>query len=362
MSGRDGWLGRFDQRGQTVPGSQTNITGNIQGSVLSGQFQGPVNIYQTTPKKPVIPRQIPLPPADFTGRDEELRSLVSSFKLGSLGASLHGMGGVGKSALSFALAERIKDRFPDGHLFIKMRGTDIMPLSIAEAMAQVIRSFDPALSLPEDEEELANLYRSVLDGKCALLLLDNARDDKHVRPLLPPAKCSLIITSRRKFKLPGIFAIDLDVLNLNNAMDLLLKMASPDSSNAKYQSDGPWVEIARLCGCLPVALRAAGSYLANAPDSSPTRYMGELQDKRKRLDRIGKEGVEEDLNLKLSMSYEHLAKETALVFGKLSIFPLDFGAEAEEAICQDEGHRHLSELVRWSLVHEGLNRSTNIKG
>ena len=69
-----------------------------------------------------------------------------------------------------------------------------------------------------------------------------------------------------------------------------------------------------------------------------------------RLQGIGKEGVEEDVDLKLSLSYGRLEAETARVFRGLSVFPSDFDAQAEEAVCQDEDHRHLSELVRWSLV------------
>ena len=298
----------------------------------------------------LIPRQIPLPPADFTGRDKELQSLESSLKPGSSGLSLHGMGGVGKTALAFALAERIKERFPDGNLFINMQGTSAKPLMAAESMAQVIRSYDSALPLPESDAEIANTYRSVLDGKCALLLFDNAFDDKHVRPLMPPAKCCVIVTSRRKFKLPGLASKDLEVLKLEKAIELLLKMAGLDSSNVLPQKMKAWKELAQLCGCLPVALRAAGSFLANTPDSSPEQYVKELQDERKRLKRIGNEGVEEDVDLKLSLSYKRLPPETASVFRILSIFPGDFDALAEEAVCLDEGHRHLSELVRWSLV------------
>jgi tetratricopeptide (TPR) repeat protein len=334
---------------QGCRGSHTNID-EANAPVLSGIFSGPVNVYPRPKPEKLIPREIPRPPDDFTGRDDELQDVVSNFKPGSPGVSLHGMGGVGKTALAFALAERIKDRFPDGHLFIKLEGMSPNSLNPAQAMAQVIRSFGPTRRLPESEAELANLYRSVLDGKCALLLLDNALDDKQVRSLLPPTKCSLIITSRRKFKLPGMVAKDLEVLKLDKAVELLLKMACPDLFDVNHKKDGTWEELARLCGCLPVALRAAGSYLANTPDSSPVRYLKELHDERKRLGRIGKEGVEEDLESKMSLSYSHLEPEATAVFRQLSVFPADFDSQAEEEVCQDGGHRHLSDLVRWSLV------------
>jgi len=331
---------RIDQSDQTIRGSQTNIAKADKVIIReSASFA-----------TPPIPHQIPLPPLDFTGRDEELQELLGFFDRGTVVISLRGMGGVGKSALAFALAERLKDRFPDGQLFISMLGTSPKPLTPQEAMAQVIRSYQPTLLLPQNEAELANLYRSVLDSKRALLLLDNAFDEGQVRSLFPPAKCCLIVTSRHKFSLPGMVPINLDILKLEKAVELLLKTARPGYSKPLPQEEPTWKEIARMCGCLPVALRAAGSFLANTPDSSPKQYIKELQDERKRLGMIGKEGVEEDVVTKFSLSYNRLAPETAQIFRLLSIFPADFDAQAEEAICQDEGHRHLIELVRWSLV------------
>ncbi len=338
----------FSQHDQVVQGPQTNIV-DANAPVLSGEFHGPVTIQPSFAPHP-IPHQIPLPPLDFTGRDEELRELLGILDGDAAIISLRGLGGVGKSDLAFALAERLKDRFPDGQLFVSMLGTSLKPLTSAEAMAQVIRSYQPTLRLPESEAELANLYRSVLDGKCALLLLDNALDEGQVRPLLLPAKCCLMVTTRRKFKLPGMIIKDIEVLKLDKAVEFLQSTVGKDSFRDQSQEVGTWKDLACLCGCLPVALRAAGSFLANTPDSSPEKYAKELQDERNRLGIIGKEGVEEDVVAKFSLSYNRLAPETAQVFRLLSVFPFDFDAQAEEAVCHDKGHRHLNELARWSLV------------
>ena len=97
-------------------------------------------------------------------------------------------------------------------------------------------------------------------------------------------------------------------------------------------------------------MRAAGSLLANSPDLSPAQYARDLRDEQKRLERIGKEGVDLDVESSFGLSYSRLKPETAAVFRILSIFPASFDAAAEEFVCQDEGHRHLRELVRWSLV------------
>ena len=249
------------------------------------------------------------------------------------------MGGIGKTALAYALAEKLTERYPDGQILVELRGTDPVPMTPAEAMARVIRAYHPEFKPPESEAELANIYHSVLHEMRALLLLDNAADDGQVRPLLPPQSCGVIVTSRRKFSLPGLVPMDLDVLRTDKAVELLLKLWKPGAPpSAEQLGDKDLQEIARLCGFLPLALRAAGSLLANSPDLSPARYARDLQDEQKRLERIGKEGVDLDVESSLGLSYSRLKPETAAVFRILSIFPSSFDAAAEEVVCQDKGH------------------------
>jgi tetratricopeptide (TPR) repeat protein len=304
---------------------------------------------QQTEKFPV-PHQINRPPKSFTGHDELINQILQGFGQDNNIIALRGVGGLGKTALAYKLAERMRDRYKDGQLMVDMRGTSPAPTTPAQAMSKILRYYYPAAPLPESQEELQSLYLSTLEGKCVLILLDNALDGHQVLPLFPPDSCGLIITSRYKFPLDGMFPIDLDLLKSEEAVELLLKVARPGSPRSLPQEESVWKEIARICGFLPVALKAAGSYLACTPGSSPAKYVKELQDERKRLGIIGKEGVEEDLVTKLSLSYGRLAAETARVFRLLSIFPADFYAQAEEAVCLDEGQRNLIELQRWSLV------------
>jgi tetratricopeptide (TPR) repeat protein len=339
----------FSQHDQVVQGPQTNI-GEAKAPVLSGEFHGPVTIQPSFALHP-IPHQIPLPPLDFTGRDEELQELLGIFERGAPIIGLRGLGGVGKSALAFALAERLKDRFPDGQLFVSLQGISSRPLTPADAMAQIIHSYQPTLRLPESEAELANLYRSVLDGKHALLLLDNALDDKQVLNLILPKSCGLLITSRKTIKLPGLIRKDLYVLKPEEALELLLKVWCSTSGSAEPpKTDPAWSEIARLCGFLPLALRAAASLLANTPDLSPANYADELKDERTRLERIGEEGVELSVDASFNLSFQRQASEIQQTFLNASVFPADFDGQAEEFICRDQGHKRLSELTRWSLV------------
>ncbi|TFH52172.1 MAG: tetratricopeptide repeat protein [Methanothrix sp.] len=314
------------------------------------RFGDTYNSYIQQTEKFPVPHQIPSPPKNFTGREELIEQILTGFDQGRTIIGLRGIGGLGKTALAYKLVELLRDRYKDGQLIVNMQGTSITPFTPSQAMSKLLRYYYPNVSLPESQDELQSLYLSTLDSKCALILLDNALDEHQVRPLLPPSTCGLIITSRRKLALSDVFPIDLEFLKFEDAVELLLKTARPHSCKPLPQEGHLWKEIARMCGCLPVALKAAGSYLACTPGSSPSKYIKELQDERKRLGIIGKEGVEEDLVTKFSLSYSRLAPETAQVFRLLSIFPADFDAQAEGAVCRDRGHRHLIELVRWSLV------------
>ena len=251
------------------------------------------------------------------------------------------MGGIG---LALVLAERLKSRFGDGQIFLKLDGTSPKPLEPADAMAQVIRAFRGSTErLPEGQDELQSLYNSVLEGKNVLLLLDNAVDREQVEPLLPPKGCAAIVTSRKKFTLPGMpEPFLLDPLKPSEARDLLLKICPRVGDRAN--------ELAKLCGYLPLALRASASLLAVKSDLNPESYLEELRSERTRLEKIGKEGVDLDVEASFNLSYSRLPAEMASVFCELSIFPSDFDAAAEEAICQDQGHTQLSCLVTWSLV------------
>ena len=180
------------------------------------------------PSTPVIPHQIPPPPADFKGREDEINDILSNFEKGATITGLRGMGGIGKTALALVLADKLKDQFPDGQIFIDMRGTSVKaelpPITPVDAMAQVIRAYNLVDRLPENAFELRGLYLSILTGKRILLLLDNAANGEQVEPLLPPAGCSVLITSRIKFTLPGLVENDLNILPPDKARELSSKL------------------------------------------------------------------------------------------------------------------------------------------
>jgi len=297
--------------------------------------------------------QLRAPVGDFVGREREIDTLINALHRESRACitGISGMGGIGKTELALFVAEQLRDDYPDAQFFINLQGTDTNPRSPQEVMATCVRAFlGPEVKLPEDAEQLLNLYRSQLSGKRVLLLLDNAADSVQVRPLLPPTGCAVLVTSRQSVTLPGMSPLTLHPLTEEEARQLLLEIAARAEPAAE--------QICKLCGYLPLALRAAGSLLAITADLDPADYAVQLQDERNRLERIGTEGVEISVEASFNLSYARLATEASSVFRFLSVFPATFDAAAEEVVCADVGHLQLSDLVRRSLVlyDEGTKR------
>jgi tetratricopeptide (TPR) repeat protein len=298
---------------------------------------------------PIIPtlHQLRAPVGDFVGRGKEIDDLLATLRGGGNAAisGISGMGGIGKTELALYVAERLRDAYPDAQLFLEMRGTEAAPRDPSDALASCIRGFAGLEQrLPDDLEELKRLYLSTLEGKRALILLDNAYDNAQVRPLLPPKGSALLVTSRETIPIPGMRRVTLEELRPVEARELLTGIAPRVAQDVADR-------ICFLCGYLPLAVRAAASLLDVTVDLDAADYAAQLSDERTRLERIGTDpligvSVEASFNL----SYARLTPDAARVFRCLAVFPATFDAVAEEAICEDENHKHLSELVRRNLV------------
>jgi tetratricopeptide (TPR) repeat protein len=323
----------FDQKEQKV-NSQTNSQTNIVNQTNNYGVSAP----------PPVPHQIPPKPADFTGREGEIAEILANFNQGATISGLRGMGGVGKTALALVLAERLKDRFLDGQIFLDMQGISSKPLAAEEAMVLVIRAYLGAEArLPDDLNGLSGLYNSVISGKKALILLDNAASREQVEPLLPQAGSALLITSRNKFVLPGLKEMDLDVLPLKDAKKLLLEIARRIGEHAG--------KLAEQCGYLPLALRNAASALAEKRNLNVADYVERLKDARKRLKLV---------DASFSLSYEDLTPELRRLWSLLSVFPADFDLAGAATVWEresDPAEEALGELVKWSLVDFLLSAS-----
>lgn len=190
---------------------------------------------------------------------------------------------------------------------------------------------------------MRGLYLSVLDGRRALLLMDNAANATQVEPLMPPAGCLLLVTSRQHFTVPGLAAKNLDTLSAADARELLLTIAP----GIETQAD----EIAALCGHLPLALRLAATAMVKYRNLSPADYVRRLRDRQQRLQLI---------DASLSLSYELLSEALRERWCWLAVFPDTFADDAAAAVWGvevDEAHEILSELIATSLAE--WNKTSN---
>jgi tetratricopeptide (TPR) repeat protein len=281
--------------------------------------------------------QLPRPSADFVGRDKEMTELLHVVENGGVTISgLQGMGGIGKTALALELAAQLKPKYPDAQFYLDLKGASKEPLSASDAMAHVIRSFHPEAKLPEDENSLRGIYNSLLEGKKALLLMDNAASATQVKLLIPPTGSIMLVTSRNHFTLSGFFVKNLDMLEPNDAKALLLKIAPRIDKSAE--------KIAELCGYLPLALEVAASAVHKAINLTPDEYMKRLSKATKRLELV---------DASLSLSYEILSEELQKLWRMLSVFPNTFDDDAVAALWElsvEDAQDRLAELISYSLI------------
>jgi DNA-binding SARP family transcriptional activator/tetratricopeptide (TPR) repeat protein len=255
-----------------------------------------------------VPRELPSPPVDFTGRAAELATLLGLLDLdasndagtspGRRGqpvviSAIDGMGGIGKSALAIQVANQLADRFPDGQLYVNLHGATPghPPLPPLAALGQLLRSLgvDPA-TIPLEVDEAAARWRSLAADRRLLVVLDNARDSDQVRPLLPASPtCAVLVTSRQVLAaLDGTQPVHLDVLPPDQAVELLGKLAGPDRISAEPAAAE---QVVGWCGQLPLAIRIAGARLAARPAWPVSELARRLRDTTRRLEELAVDGL-----------------------------------------------------------------------
>lgn len=333
--------------------------------IQAGTIAGVVH-QQLPPYRMPVPRQLPPAPARFVGRLAELAELSAVLDAEAAPgtavviSALAGTGGIGKTALALHWAHANQHRFPDGQLFVDLQAFSPVgaPLEPAVAVRGFLDAFgvDPA-RIPGPLHAQVGLYRSLVDGRRMLIMLDNADGVEQVRSLLPgsPA-CTVIVTSRHR--LIGLLTahvrlLDLDVLPVSDARSLLASHLGPQRMAAEPQAVA---DLLACCAGLPLAIRIVAARTQHQPGFPLAVLAEELRDTAARLDGLDAGDLHSNLRVVLSWSARALSGTAALLLGLLAIAPgPDISLPAVAALAALPVHRTrlvLRELENASLVQQ----------
>ena len=315
----------------------------------------------------IRPAQLPRDVVGFTGRARELKHLdelipagIDDIAAGVAIATVTGMAGVGKTALAVHWGHRVRDRFPDGQLYVDLRGFAIdAPVRPIEALTHFLRSLGAVPELiTTDIQTAAAHYRSLLAGRRMLVVLDNAADAEQVRPLLPGSPgCLALVTSRER--LSGLVALDgarrltLDVLAPDEAQLLLAEILGPD----RVRNDpAATAELASVCAYLPLSLRIAAAGLIGRPAPDIAGHAAAIRDGQG-MAALEIQGDEQaSVRRAFDLSYRAQPAQTRRLFRLLGVAPgPDCTAEAAAALvgtATSEAGGHLDRLAAAHLVQE----------
>ncbi|MET8850200.1 tetratricopeptide repeat protein [Amycolatopsis sp. NPDC004625] len=321
---------------EPVPaGTRSTLSGTAADVVQARDISGGVHFHGAPATGSGVPRQLPRDVRDFVSRTAELARLDRAL-LGAEPAGLTvvvGTAGVGKTALALRWAHRAADRFPDGQLYVNLRGYDPgAPVTADQALDRFLRALAvPPLRIPDDVEGKAALYRSLLAGRRMLVVLDNAAHIGQVRPLLPGGSaCRTIVTSRDR--LEGVLAHDgaqrvtLETLPEADATALIRALTADYRSG---DEPGDRTELARLCARLPLALRVAAERAASRPWMPLAELIGNLRDESRLWDELaaGSDETHDGVRGVFAWSYRSFAPDAARMFRLLGLHPAaEFGA------------------------------------
>ncbi|MFD7408536.1 ATP-binding protein [Streptomyces sp. NPDC059866] len=312
-----------------------------------------------------VPQQLPPDLAVFRGRQEALAAVgdVMERVSGRGGhvviSAIGGMAGVGKTTLAVHWAHRVVERFPDGQLYVNLRGFEDSgrPLDPGEALGGFLRALGVASTeLPSGVGERSVLFRELTASRRLVVVLDNARDAEQVRPLLPAAAgCLTIVTSRSQLAAlaatEGASLFSLDVWTKEEAVAALAARIGEERCRVEPEAAAELVE---LCGCLPLAIAVVGAQLSAEPQVPMRLAVRELREAEPRLDALAADDRRVDVRAVFSWSYRALTPETARFFRYLTAHPGPaVSAQAAASLAGVEmptARRHLRELTSASLL------------
>ncbi|WP_329788878.1 BTAD domain-containing putative transcriptional regulator [Lentzea sp. DG1S-22] len=304
------------------------------------------------PERKVI-CQLPPDTSAFVGREQLLRQVEAELApdAGVPVVVLSGAPGVGKSAFTTRAAHRLRDRFPDGQLFVRLNGAGSAPRDPAEVLGELLVALGVSVTgMPDGLEARAAAFRAQLADRAVLVVLDDAAGPEQVRPLLPgTAGCAVLVSSRQRLvQIEGAQSVRLPPLGDEDAVALLADVIG----EARVATDPAAARaITDACGGLPLALRVVGARLA-ARESLPLNALApRLSDERRRLDELSTGDLE--VRATFGPSYEALPADAATAFRRLGLLgATDVAAWAVGVLAGGDGERLVERLVEANLVDE----------
>nr|WP_198151657.1 BTAD domain-containing putative transcriptional regulator [Kibdelosporangium sp. MJ126-NF4] len=285
----------------------------VHASILNGERPRPEPVAVRS-----VPRQLPQDVPDFTGRAKHIATLRTMFTPTGAGkghsaavATIVGSPGVGKTSLAVHVAHLSKDEFPDGQLYVDLAGTTNRPRTEKEVLGSLLRSLGvTGAALPDTTHDRATLYRSLASETRMLVLFDDAANAAQVRGLLPASNWGVLVTSRQRMaELPATHQIELDVLPMGEASELLGRIAGLDRVSREPESAEA---ILRSCGHLPLAIRIAGARIAGRRGWTLSVLERKLADETQRLSEL--KAGELAVRASFDLSYRQLPADAATAF------------------------------------------------
>lgn len=305
------------------------------------------------------PAQLPIVPADFTGRATAIAEMVALLTPAGPDAApaaatcvVAGQGGAGKSTLALRVAHDLAPSFPDGQLYVDLRGASETATPPVEVLGRFLRALgsDPA-SVSDSLDERADHFRTLLSTRRMLVVLDDAANERQVRPLLPGgAGNAVIVTARRRLPgLAGATHVQLDVMSDDEAVALLGRIAGVRRVTAEPDQAR---ELVRLCGFLPLPVRIVGARLASRPYWTLAGMVARLADETRRLDELAI--ADQQVRAGIEVTYRGLddrsrAALRALCWMGLPDFPAWVTARLLD-IATDDGDLAIEALIDAHLV------------
>ncbi|MFY1638248.1 AfsR/SARP family transcriptional regulator [Solwaraspora sp. WMMB335] len=294
-----------------LPGSDAtpvHVSVSTAPAAADSNADQPARVPTTAGHRVEIPRQLPADTADFVGR-HDLVAAAEAVLTGSEMAHrpvgvvvIVGMPGVGKSTLAQHIAHRLgHDQFPGGQLYCDLRGTRAAPVEAMEVLGRFLRALGiPGPLIPDDVDERAEMYRNLLAHRRALVVLDDAASESQIGPLLPGSgNCAVLVTSRARLTaLPGAHRLELDILDTDEALELLGRVIGKGRVAREPQSA---TALIGTVGGLPLAIRIIAARLAARPHWSLASMVHRLANERHRLDEL----THGEMTMRASISLSH---------------------------------------------------------